>query len=152
MATWPREPVKRGNVKIKDRNLRCFISSSRLTTQFQRQRPQVASAINRRHDPIGITPPRDLSRRQSVVEHLHLCGIKLDGLGGHILFKIFPAIGVGAEFTSISFQSYPLSPISEYADAANISTRLFKNFFIAISSPFQEKLMKDYTILICIIK
>jgi hypothetical protein len=53
------------------------------------------SAINRRHDPVGVTLPRDFSRRQSVVEHLYLCGIKLDGLGGHVLFKIFPALGAG---------------------------------------------------------
>src|SRR2546422_637421 len=54
-----------------------------------------SSAINRRHDPIGVTLPRDFSRRQSVVEHLHLCGIKLDGRGGHILFQIVPALGAG---------------------------------------------------------
>ena len=42
------------------------------------------SAINRRHDPIGVTLPRDFPRRQSVVEHLHLCGIKLDGLAGRL--------------------------------------------------------------------
>ena len=55
----------------------------------------VRSAINRRHDPIGVTLPRDFSGRQSTVEHLHLYGIKLDGLGGHILFKIFPVLSAG---------------------------------------------------------
>jgi hypothetical protein len=53
------------------------------------------SAIDRRHDPIGVALPRDFSRRQSVVEQLHLRGIKLYGPGRHILFEIFSALGAG---------------------------------------------------------
>src|SRR5216683_4798557 len=65
------------------------------------------SSINSRHDPIRVTPPRDFSGCQSVVEHLHLCEIKLDALRGHILFKIFPAFGAGDRHDVVAFSQYP---------------------------------------------
>jgi hypothetical protein len=65
------------------------------------------SAINRRHDPIGVPLPRYFFRRQSFVEHLHLRGIKLDGLGGHILLKIFPALGAGDRYDVVALLQQP---------------------------------------------
>ena len=51
------------------------------------------SAINRRHDPIGIPLPRDFTQRQSTVERLHFWRIQLNGLGRHILLQLIAALG-----------------------------------------------------------
>jgi hypothetical protein len=64
---------------------------------------RAGSTINRCHYPISITLARDFFGSQSVVEHLRLRGIKLDRLGGHILFKIFPALGAGDRHNVLAF-------------------------------------------------